>query len=160
MSVYIDGNIVLVDQDSIFEAAEHLKRTESVDTHYAFLLDPVKSKAHNIEKSGADVNKRCMRCGRTLTDSSQTCICYREFPPSLFDGEVTGKPELKDTRTKKWLGSDIEFDPSAKIITLQDEYCLHLFKKHENVTRRQAKEEFWKRTAEYFGFEIDFKKEF
>lgn len=55
----------------------------------------------------------------------------------------------------KWLGAEFHFkEPSRKVIKAEDQYADLVTRHDETTTRQQAKQEFWERLAEYYGFKI------
>jgi len=66
----------------------------------------------------------------------------------------------KSTKIEKWYLTEYEFEPiKSKLSKLQSDYTKSAIDKRNDITRRQAEDEFWNRVAEYYGFSIDFKRE-
>lgn len=66
----------------------------------------------------------------------------------------------KDQKIEKWIGDSWQWE--AAIGSLDETinaYAAQVTRSREDTTRRQAKDEFWLRAAEYYGFKIDFGRE-
>lgn len=57
---------------------------------------------------------------------------------------------------EKWAGSDYLFKEAMSALSkIQNEYAKSVFDSRLNVTKQEALDEFWLRTAEYYGFKVD-----
>lgn len=61
---------------------------------------------------------------------------------------------------EKWFGTQTNFTICAQAVkSAEEDYAKNIFAWRDDVTGRQAKDEFWKRIAEHYGFKIDFNRD-
>lgn len=65
-----------------------------------------------------------------------------------------------EKQPEKYIGmkSDIEQARSAVLLAKRN-YENHIYDVRDDITRKQASDEFWTMISEFFGFEIDFKRD-
>lgn len=87
--------------------------------------------------------------------------CSRCRNEAIMQGGVAAAQiGFKDTNTDKWIGKEADFNHALASVRLSlKEYSRNIFDNRDDITRREAADEFWQRVAEAEGFTINFNRE-